>query len=358
MSRSLEEECGVARRVDCNPSPRGAVFGPGDPFALPSAGAGSNHPLTKPRNANQELFFAAYLPFFLFILVVASFTLALHVMPVLPWMVVAVSADILAVGNWPTRGRGHLGKVSALDWLPFGIAFLTIGCAVVLGTCNASVVEPWIAASKFTEHSGVLPSDSGEAYADAGILHFAEGAQLDVESAAGFEAWPNVYCAAPIFDKGGPPSNASSDAGKAQVSFWAIGRNCCNSRGGFTCGDVSDPSVSSGLHAIAQQGDPMYIAAVRMAAAANDFVPAPDLVLVLWQKNPQARADRAWWLSTCILVVSCLLAIALCVVAQYLLRKLLGFATTGGLALPLAGRSGTQHFGTGNPAVSGSWRPQ
>ncbi|CAK0872052.1 unnamed protein product, partial [Prorocentrum cordatum] len=106
---------------------------------------------------------------------------------------------------------------------------------ILLGIPNSTTMEPWIHVNQLRRHSDVLPTWDPRLAADAGILHFAAGAALDVGASAGFQAWPHTYCAAPVVD------NSTGDAGDADpVGFFAVGVDCCDRRGGFTCDGAED----------------------------------------------------------------------------------------------------------------------
>lgn len=329
----------MARRCD----PKGFSDVAGDPFALPRDAAGFEH-VGAPRNASVELFFGAFMPFLLSMVAMVTYTFAAYSSPVVPWVIVAMSANILALGNFPTKGRGPLGRLLVRDWFPFFLALFILGCGVGVGQLNREVIEHWVTTERFAQRDDVSPTDSAEAFMNSGILNFARGTKLDLDSAAGFQAWPDVYCAAPIVGKSGagvpaavaaykgaptPPPDVGAVAASTPVSFWAIGRNCCKARGGFDCGPVSDASVLSGIHAVAQQGDPNYMIAVKMAAAANDLVVARDPVFVHWEEGPRQRAKRSGIYAGIILAVSAVLSVVGCWFVLQLLSRVLGLSPPG-----------------------------
>lgn len=142
---------------------------------------------------------------------------------------------------------------------------------------------------------------------DAGTLRFAAGSMVDTDTAVGYRDWPTTYCAAPIV--GVTPSD--------QVSFWAVGINCCASRQSFTCGDVKDPTARSGLklqshamsmllgHDVADN----YRLAAQMAAGAYGLKMAADPIFVQWVADPVLVAEEAWWTATIFVVILFVIAL-------------------------------------------------
>eukprot|EP00405_Crypthecodinium_cohnii_P009408 CAMPEP_0206436204 /NCGR_PEP_ID=MMETSP0324_2-20121206/10346_1 /ASSEMBLY_ACC=CAM_ASM_000836 /TAXON_ID=2866 /ORGANISM="Crypthecodinium cohnii, Strain Seligo" /LENGTH=306 /DNA_ID=CAMNT_0053903329 /DNA_START=83 /DNA_END=999 /DNA_ORIENTATION=- len=302
--RSLEEECGVARRVSCAPG--------NDPFSVPRA-------IDSRRQAQFELLFAAFLPFFLFILIITAFTYGQLLWWPLPWLIALLSVDLLLTGNWPTKPQDELG---ARDWIPLFLALSVAGAAVFIGLWSGQVLQPWIAVEKFPERADVEPTDKGAAYLDAGILHFAEGSQVDVDSSVGFEVWPIVYCAAPIFDAQGSTSDSTDvTVTPTKVAFWAIGHNCCDSRGGFHCGDSTDLSVRSAIHAMHQQGDQRFELAIKKAAADNELVVGDHPIMVFWEKDPAGVAEKALMYSAIIVGSASLVALILSAIMMTVLKR-------------------------------------
>jgi len=335
----IEEDCGVARRSNCGPRTRGVGLIPDDPFAIPD-----KEPRQKKDLINVEL--SAHLPLFVFLIVGAFFTYGYNTNPTVAWIFVILAVDVILISTWPPKGK-TMTRQQCLP-LVFGLSWLA--AAVTCGTFNAKWMQVWTWAAHLRGHTDVLPTNDPRVYADAGVLQFAEGVQLDVDGAAGFLAWPHTYCAAPI-------RSTSADAGaNAELSFWAIGKDCCNSRGGFDCNSATDPLARSGIRVAsvpifgADAKEDPYNKAVRMAAAASGEVAAEDPVLVIWERSPVSAAYAAWWLATTFFLVQCLFAVLWCQVIQFLIRstatrgglrsQLLGFPTATGLGGGLGGGLG------------------
>lgn len=247
----------------------------------------------------------AQLPFVLFTGILFLFTYWHHKVPFAPWLVAILGADIVATLAWPPASAGR----SRQEWFPLLACFMAIGMGILFGNLNCVHLEPWLHAQFLREHSDVLPSSDPLAFADAGILHFAEGTVLDTESSAGYRVWPYTYCAAPIVSR-----NQSS----GPIGFWAVGIGCCDARGGFTCDDAEDSSVRSGLrtethmlgHSVGHDVGDNFERAIRMAAAAHDMEAAHKPVLVVWDKNPESLGTKSWWITTVIFALLTLVALA------------------------------------------------
>lgn len=324
LSGSLEEECGVARRSNCGPRTRGLALVPGDPFAT------HEEQQTRPKAVleSRVVYLGAHMPLIVFILVGGLFTYEYHTRPAVVWLAAFLALDVVVVAGWPSKRRGVYASGLPSDpvlWLPLLFGLVWLALAIVFGTWNASWIEKYTWASSLRSHSDVLPADDPRIYADAGVLRFADGTQLDIDAAAGFKTWPNTFCAAPIRGPNDP---------QGPLGFWAVGINCCNSRGGFTCNSAADPKAQSGIRLsrdapLGEEGAAGrgaaglggYGKAVRMAAAAIGEVAAEAPVLVSWERSPQVAAQRAWWYATTAFLVQVILAGLFCTGSRYLLLR-------------------------------------
>merc|ERR1719375_1962562 len=74
------------------------------------------------------------------------------------------------------------------------------------------------------------------AYLDAGRIQFGN-ASIDYDSGVGFKEYTSTFCVAPIMGK----------ANQQKISFWAVGRDCCDEHGGFKCDDSEQQGVFGGV---------------------------------------------------------------------------------------------------------------
>lgn len=95
----------------------------------------------------------------------------------------------------------------------------------------------------------------------------------------------NFYCVAPILS----PDQEGSDL--ALVNYWAVGINCCQPSGSFTCDGARLPSAGIGI-VMLNGGFPCptcnneyFQLAVRKAEAEHNLVSSPNAVFVRWTDN-------------------------------------------------------------------------
>jgi len=258
---------------------------------------------------HKAIVLGAYMPTVFFVVLVTLFTYAYAFSPIAPWAIAVLSADIAIVRCWPPA-LGQKGR-NRWDWSPMFICIFAVGAGVSLGLVNYSNIEAWIHATYLNEYKEVTASTSPEAVADAGVLKFASGTSVDVASSAGYRAWPYTYCAAPI---------VGQDSPEDPVGFWAVGVNCCNSRGGFDCDSTPDKEARHGIRLDSHRLDHIYgrnvkenfLRAVDMSAAANGLVAAKSPALVAWHKSAADVASASWWTATFVLMLSAASALACC----------------------------------------------
>lgn len=310
MATSLEEECGVARRSNCGPrKTRAAPLAPGDPFALPA------EPDPVAHGATQKLVSKGVdLPFCAFLATNAMFTYWSATRPAMTKLLSFVLLDLAVVSGWPKPKRKRVGILRGpLGWWPICFAIASCVLGVMLGSRNATWMDTYIRWKHLRPHTNVNPTSDPRIFADAGVISFADGTQLDIDAAAGYRRWPHIFCAAPVRGASDPPG---------AIGFWAVGTNCCDSRGGFSCDSASDPKATSGIRAsVTSQDLEKYQMAVRMAAAAGGEVAAEEPILLVWERYPDTAATVAWWWATIAFMVQLVMAVFLCAVSRWLFSR-------------------------------------
>lgn len=165
--------------------------------------------------------------------------------------------------------------------------------AVALGTLTGIYAHEAYMSVFFTigtgqSYSGVLASSPGAQYFDAGKLIFADTSVVATELAVGFLD-KQRYCAAPIMDSGVEQ--------RRTVSFWAIGKDCCSSRGEFECGSAGDALAQGGVRVppdgLLHREHGEYMRAVRQAAAVFDLAFEEEPVLLRWVEDPSSEQHTA-----------------------------------------------------------------
>lgn len=148
------------------------------------------------------------------------------------------------------------------------------------------------------------------ARSDAGTISFwssesslqtMNSTSVDVTRSAGYEDG-QIYCAAPIMN----PTTAGE---LALVNFWAIGTNCCQPFGSFSCDGSRDPDAGYGV-VILKSGARRFSQAVQKAEAAHQLVSAEGALLVRWTSSPNRIKSEMLLHGLIFVTVSFLLAFA------------------------------------------------
>jgi len=233
----------------------------------------------------------------------------------------AVNFSIIAA--WPQRGRSGLVGRSPWDFAPLFNCLLAIAWALILGPYISELREPWERAYHLQEYSDVLPESNPLGYSDAGVVHFTPDSVVKTELGAGFKVWPYRYCAAPIMVD-------SENTGNSSVGFWAVGMDCCDSRGSFECGGVSDDDVHSGLiagssvtsMASGQDCQEHFRSAVKLAAAAAGLKVAEGALLLHWVEHPFNSSAVSGWVAFCAFMFFVGVALGVAAIVRVVLLRL------------------------------------
>jgi len=150
---------------------------------------------------------------------------------------------------------------------------------------------------------GASASTPAEAAADASFLKFdnvkngTAWTSADTSRAAGYRNG-DIYCAAPILD----PTLASGDI--MRVQYWAIGINCCDNFGSFTCdssreiqGSVGVVMKGEGMPCFGCHANEFRLAALK-SAGVNKLVSAPGALYVRFVSNRKTIENL--YLSKCV----------------------------------------------------------
>lgn len=224
------------------------------------------------------------LPSLIFSLIVGLFTFAYQEFEPLVWALVTASALLAALFV-------SMGLASGRP------AHVALGCLLLTSVAAAAPVGIWLEGRYMQEFWQV---DSGAEYlhvsplapsatvGDASVLRFENGTVVDGQRSLGFMRLGQVYCVAPVVGQGAVPERSGA-------RYWAAGENCCQQRGGFTCGDVGLKDAHSGVVLRGEEAA-YYAAAARMAFAAYEMKAGGDGqdVFVRWTADPSAYKARLW----------------------------------------------------------------
>lgn len=158
--------------------------------------------------------------------------------------------------------------------------------------------------SDLRKYTNVAGSQHAAGYSDAGMVLFTKDTGVDTTQAVGYQdagSSGSIFCVAPISD--------GSMTKDSQISFWAVGENCCEERSNFQCDGAGDASAKSGLvvldveklvsEAVAMFVAPMstkdqYSKAIKLQNAFFGTSNAKENVFVRWTRDPVAMQDKYW----------------------------------------------------------------
>lgn len=146
-------------------------------------------------------------------------------------------------------------------------------------------------------------------YSSTDDLHINETAVDDLRS-VGYKD-TDFFCVAPILNP------RESDATLIRVNYWAIGINCCQEYGSFTCDDsrVMDGGYGvvmlNGGYPCPDCNDHQFRMAVVKAESTYGLVSAPSALFVRWVSNPYSLRRSALLGGIFFIVLSTIFAAAL-----------------------------------------------
>lgn len=265
-------------------------YGETEPFLASGARATSG----KGGGSSNPSVVALFLvPYVLFCIVAALFSYSFSYHS--PWWTSILCCGIGLVSVSMIASSGREQGVTGMAAMGF-LCLIALLLGASFGLWNYEVhMGPYRKYDESREYTNVLPSEPAAAFMDAGKIHFAEVARVDVARSVGYKHG-DTYCVAPI--KGA--------AQGSKVEFWAVGQGCCGGRRDFRCDDASDPNAHGALalmdqHYLTPSQVKYYQRAVRQAEASFDLVSASEPLFVRWVADPDARqaellAEGQWQL--------------------------------------------------------------
>jgi hypothetical protein len=295
----------------------------------------------------------AFLPLFLFVLSLTSFTwlFFFHAAALVIGLGFGICGCIMVM-VMPARGGGPQRF----------IAFCSLLALLIGAPCgwyiNEKRVQYWYALHYGQHYTNVVPTQLAAAHADASIIGFEAPASVDVAYTSGYKSigqGGHVFCAAPI-TTGGDPAG--------QVQFFAVGRDCCcrpcpalgllgldkehepdldqfrdccKDSAPMTCDGVGTEGRHSGIvihdfGTLPSRGD-HYRDAVRLAAASWDLAIADEPIMVRWVEDSQVEATIGQWKSEAMWYMVTVMIFGLIVLYHGIQAGL--YAIFGGAEMPL-----------------------
>jgi len=205
----------------------------------------------------------------------------------------------------------------------FVLWVLTITVAASVGSFNYhSNYSPYRTATSGRVYSNVGPDAMAAVLMDAGVVVFQDHMMLDDAMSVGLRLFGTTYCVAPVIGQ------------VARVQFWAIGTDCCESRGGFACGDAQISSARTGLVSLGpqaeQQASPLwrrYMQAIQAACALHGLETPTSPLLLTWVDQPSSVLTGMYTRSLLVWILS---SIAYGVVASIICFSADYYFTVGG----------------------------
>lgn len=266
---------GASRRRDWNKTLFN-LFGPGDPD-----------------RKERELRTLSVLPWMLFVWTLLLWLLMRHYSVTAVVMITLACTSVAGIGMLAWY-RGAI-KYSSPPTGPFATLCLIALCSGagcgMLGWRYVWRQYWWYQTGATFE--GTSASTPAMSRVDASVVSFLSGTSaarvagtaVDNFRSAGYRAG-DVYCVAPVLD---PVSVVS---GLARVNYWAIGINCCDDVGGFTCDDSRNHLAGQGV-VMLDGGYPCpdcnsdkFAAAIKKAEALHGLVSANGALRVRWVTDP------------------------------------------------------------------------
>jgi uncharacterized protein (DUF2237 family) len=241
-----------------------------------------------PNRDPKEKYKLIFIPFIIFFVIVWMLCLLRHVSPTLVSAITGTIAIVsICIAIWGVIGRSGVAK---------GISFSAIGClcllAVFLGIWAGNYGwwfswRQWWWMRTGQPYGGNMPGTPAAARVDASSVSFANTSTLvsvDATRASGFRRG-DIYCAAPILDPD------ATNAETIRVNYWAIGINCCDDFGSFTCdaareggGNIGVVMLNKGLPGDGEHANYFRWAAEK-SAGAYKMVSAPAALYVRYVKD-------------------------------------------------------------------------
>lgn len=232
-----------------------------------------DQPLTaKKRGRPVDAVIRCFVPFLNFTLVASLYAFAYEDFAPIVWLLVSscflLSFLLIAVGF-----RQRRPTAVALGFLCMAACAIGMPVGMIIG--DEYMATYW-RLDKGASYSGMDPSEPADSHGDAVTIKFANSTSVDVDKSLGYMRAGEVYCVAPVI---------SPDM-KTVPQTWAVGKNCCDQTGKFTCGEVLDEKASSGIVFGKKRSDWQYYrSAVRMAEATYELAPQPATIFVEWTRS-------------------------------------------------------------------------
>mmetsp|Transcript_62040 Transcript_62040/g.134592 ORF Transcript_62040/g.134592 Transcript_62040/m.134592 type:complete len:288 (+) Transcript_62040:154-1017(+) len=253
--------------------------------------SGPREPSKKARAKASDVLMISLLPWSVFSLIVCLLTYSDPEIQVLVWGLVAVCAFLSILFIILGKARAHHLRL-AMGFLALGAVFVSVPTGMMIE--SEFMAEYWRLDSG-ASYKNLRANEPGAAHHDATMLHFVPGTAVVLDKSLGYMKAGNTFCVAPVASGGAAQS----------PHFWAVGQNCCDPRGAFSCGDAEDRSALTAIAVTANKEH--YYNAVRMAESAYGLGPLTGPPMLLhWTKDASGYKNDLWWNSTILVLCASL----------------------------------------------------
>lgn len=215
-----------------------------------------------------------HVPWLSFVIVTFLYITVYHLSPIILMLCLFVKCLLLFVQLTGAWSAGNAHRIFL-----FSMMVVAVVAGAFCGNYNyeTNLENYWNLALK-QEYTNVLPDESAKSHVDASLLIFSPDAKVDVTRPTMFVAG-ETYCVAPVV--------SSVELTQAKIQYWAVGKDCCDSRQGFACDGAGNPGAHAGI--VLHGGDDPwdrdaqnYAAATRMAAESLSLTSAEGALFVRW----------------------------------------------------------------------------
>lgn len=186
--------------------------------------------------------------------------------------------------SWRLKADGRGSPTWAM--FLFLSSLLAFGAAYLVGSYSfATTMQPYFEVMNLNAYPSVDPKNyTGQKLMDMGMVTFTDNATIDLTKAMGFKSF-DTYCVAPV---------VSSEGQMSVYDFWAVGVNCCKSRGAeFACGDSSNAKAHSGLRLMSEELRAFFRLAVQQAEAQYGIRTSQPIFLY-WMQDPSQELNTRY----------------------------------------------------------------
>lgn len=262
------------------------------------------------RGRAADIFVLCFLPWINFSLVASLIAFVSDDVSVIAWVAAALCALValllIAIGTRQKR-PSHL----ALGVL----VLVAVGMGVPTGLLvQSDYMSKYWSMGNGATYVDVDAAEPALSYADATSIVFSDRALVNIDRTLGYMRAGTVFCVAPVM----------TSSQNSTPQFWAVGTDCCEQRGKFTCGDAAEDKAHSGIvFRKSRSAWDHYRTAVRMAEATYEMEPQPASLFVEWTTSASDFTDSLFVDAVSVVAIASLLHFLASLAAAIMLSRYL-----------------------------------